>query len=277
MVSAILFVFFVAVAYLSGSVCSAVIVSRVFDLPDPRTEGSQNPGATNVLRLAGKKYASIVLVADMLKGFIPVFFAQLLGAGPNTVAFACFAAVMGHMFPVFFDFKGGKGVATAIGALLGFHLMLGIAVAATWLLIANFFRYSSVASIMSLIIMPFYAIIITHNPALLTPLCLMMLFVLYQHRDNYTRLMDGTESKIKLHHHDISDISDQLFETTKEKTPNKAAKSNKTAEKSADKTTTAAAKKAPPSKTSKTPTKTTKKPAVKTTKTTKTTKKKPSH
>ena len=240
MMNAILFVFFVAVGYLFGSVCSAVIVSRLFDLPDPRTKGSKNPGASNVLRLAGRNYAAVVLGADMLKGFIPVLFAQLLGASPNTVAFTCFAAVMGHMFPVFFDFKGGKGMATAIGALLGFHPMVGIAVVVTWLVIANFWRYSSLASIFSIILMPFYTIIITHNLVILTPLSLMMLFILYQHRDNFMRLVDGTESKIKLHHHDMGDITDNLF-STEEKTPNKAtAKSqNKT---TASKKTTAKTK-----------------------------------
>ena len=244
MISAILFVFFVAVGYLSGSVCSAVIVSRIFDLPDPRTEGSKNPGATNVLRLAGKNYAAIVLVADMLKGFIPVLFAQLLGATPITVGFTCFAAVIGHMYPVFFEFKGGKGVATAIGALLGFHLLLGIAVAATWMLIANFFRYSSLASIASMILMPFYAIIITHNLPVLTPLFLITLFILFQHRNNFTRLMDGTEPKIKMHHHNMADITNQFFET-KPKAPNTKP------EKSAAKTTAAKTKKASPPKASK--------------------------
>ncbi len=227
MTSAILFVFFVTMGYLSGSICTAVIVSRIFDLPDPCSQGSQNPGATNVLRLSGKKYAAIVLSADMLKGLIPVLLAQLLGASPNTVAFTCFAAVMGHMFPVFFNFKGGKGVATTIGVLLGFHPMLGIAVAATWLVVANFFRYSSLASIVSIILMPFFAIVITHNLNTIAPLCFIVLFVLYQHRDNFTRLMDGTESKIKLHHHDLSDITDQLFEAKVKTTHKTVAKSTR--------------------------------------------------
>lgn len=266
MISAILFVFVVAIAYLSGSVCSAVIVSRIFDLPDPRTAGSKNPGATNVLRLAGKHYAAIVLFADMLKGFIPVLLAQLLGASPNVVAFTCFAAVMGHMFPVFFEFKGGKGMATAIGALLGFHFMLGIAVAATWLLIANFFRYSSLASIISIILMPFYAIIITHDSAILTPLSLMMLFILYQHRDNFTRLLDGSESKIKLSHHDISDITDQLFSiSTKAKTTKKVATKKKVAVKK-KKPTVAVAKKAASTKAASKTTKATKATKAKTAK-----------
>jgi glycerol-3-phosphate acyltransferase PlsY len=161
-------------------------------------EGSKNPGATNVLRLAGKQYAIIVLVFDMLKGLFPVLLAKMLMADPITIGFTCFAAVLGHMYPVFFDFKGGKGVATALGALLGFHFHLGVAVIATWLLIANFFRYSSLASIVSLLLAPFYSLGIVHNLAAFPPLMCIAIFILYKHRDNITRLIDGTEPRINL-------------------------------------------------------------------------------
>ena len=278
MISAILFLLFVAIGYLSGSVCSAVIVSRIFDLPDPRTAGSKNPGATNVLRLAGKKYAVIVLIADMLKGFIPVVLASLFTSSPVIVGFTCFAAVMGHMYPVFFDFKGGKGVATAVGALFGLDFMLGIVVAGLWLLIANFTRYSSLASILSIILMPILAVVLTQNVAVLPPLALIMLFILYQHRENLTRLMDGTEPKIKFHHHDISDIAEQLLNTkekkahveekptaTKTAAPKKAAlgKTGKTAKATKKAPAKTAGKKATPKKVA--PKKATK-PAAKTAK-----------
>ena len=200
MFATFLFLFNAVVAYLVGSISSAVIVCRLCDLPDPRLEGSKNPGATNVLRLAGKQYAAIVLLADMLKGLLPVLLAQLLGAGPVIVGFTCFAAVLGHMFPIFFDFKGGKGVATAIGALLGFHFLLGVMVIVTWLLIANFTRYSSLASIVSIILAPFYSLFVVHSIIAFPPLMCIAIFVLYQHRENITRLIDGKESKINFHH-----------------------------------------------------------------------------
>ncbi|ASQ46980.1 glycerol-3-phosphate 1-O-acyltransferase PlsY [Legionella clemsonensis] len=197
MLSALLFLFVVIVGYLAGSVCSAVIVSRVFALPDPRITGSQNPGATNVLRISGKKYAAIVLLADLLKGLLPVLFAQLIGVGPIAVGFTCWAAVMGHMYPIFFGFRGGKGVATAIGALLGLHFILGVVVIATWLLVANFTRYSSVASMVSMSMAPWYALFIPNGLLTFPPLFFITLFVIYKHRENITRLIDGKESKIQ--------------------------------------------------------------------------------
>ena len=196
MYTTLLFIFNMVVAYLVGSVCSAVIVCRIFNLPDPRTEGSKNPGATNVMRLAGKKYALIVLVADMLKGLLPVLLAKMLGAGSGTVAFTCFAAVIGHMFPVFFDFKGGKGVATTIGALLGFHFMLGVMLIATWLLVANFTRYSSLASIIAVVLTPFYSLFALGSVDAFLPLSFIAIFVLFKHRNNITRLLDGNEPKL---------------------------------------------------------------------------------
>ncbi|KTC65365.1 transmembrane protein (plasmid) [Legionella adelaidensis] len=191
----------VLVGYLVGSVCSAVIVSKIFALPDPRLEGSQNPGATNVLRLAGKKYAVIVLLADLLKGLLPVLLAKLIGANEFIQACTCFAAVFGHMYPVFFDFKGGKGVATTLGGLLALNFILGVMVIATWLIIANFTRYSSFASIVSVIFMPFYSIYIFKGLYVFSPLFFITVFVLFKHRNNITRLIDGTESKIVFRRH----------------------------------------------------------------------------
>ncbi|CEK09643.1 glycerol-3-phosphate 1-O-acyltransferase PlsY [Legionella hackeliae] len=216
MLSALLFLFVVVVGYLAGSVCSAVIVSQVFSLPDPRMTGSQNPGATNVLRISGKKYAAMVLIADVLKGLLPVLFAQLLGAGPVAVSFTCWAAVMGHMYPVFFGFRGGKGVATAIGVLLGLHFMLGVVVIATWLLVANFSRYSSLASMVSISLAPWYALFIPNGLLLFPPLFFIMLFVIYQHRENITRLIDGKESKIEFKRSSLREEINAVLEEEQE-------------------------------------------------------------
>lgn len=185
-------------AYLCGSVCSAIIISKTFNLPDPRNEGSQNPGATNVLRLAGKKYAVITLFFDMLKGFLPVLVAKFMGFPPVSIAFICFAAVIGHMYPYFYQFKGGKGVATAMGVFLGFNLILGTAVIATWLLVANFSRYSSLASLVSMALAPFYALGIIQELTIMPPLLFITVFIFFKHRNNITRLFDGSEPKITL-------------------------------------------------------------------------------
>ncbi|KTD38935.1 transmembrane protein [Legionella nautarum] len=214
----LVFIFFVVLGYLSGSVCSAVIVSRLFSLPDPRISGSQNPGATNVLRLAGKKYAAMVLIADMLKGLLPVLLAKLFDADPITISFTCLAAVLGHMYPVFFGFRGGKGVATAIGALLGLHFILGVMVIATWLLVANFTRYSSLASIISMVLAPLYALLTIGRLDIFPPLFFIALFVLYKHRNNITRLIDGDEPKIKFNRSNLDEeiiaaIEEQAIDT----------------------------------------------------------------
>jgi glycerol-3-phosphate acyltransferase PlsY len=240
MFAVLLFLFLITVAYLIGSVCSAVIVCRIFDLPDPRSEGSKNPGATNVLRLSGKHYAIIVLLSDVLKGFLPVVLAKLLGAGPIFVGFTCLAAVIGHMYPLFFEFKGGKGVATAMGALLGFHFMLGVMVVATWLIIANFTRYSSLASILSMMLAPFYSLFAVGNVDAFLPLSFIAIAVIYKHRENFARLVDGIEPKINFQ---TIVLNDNL--------PEAIPKAKKTATKPLSKKTTA---------TKKTTTQTTKKP-----------------
>ncbi|KTD23890.1 transmembrane protein [Legionella lansingensis] len=197
MLAALLFLFVVIVGYLAGSVCSAIIVSHLFSLPDPRSNGSQNPGATNVLRLSGKRYAAIVLLVDMLKGALPVLLAKVLGAGPIALGFTCWATVMGHMYPIFFGFRGGKGVATALGALLGLHFILGVLVIATWLLVANFSRYASLASMVSMVMAPWYALFLPEGLLIYSPLFFIALFIIYKHRHNITRLIDHTEPKIQ--------------------------------------------------------------------------------
>ncbi|AWN73280.1 glycerol-3-phosphate 1-O-acyltransferase PlsY [Legionella anisa] len=204
----ILFIFLVVLAYLMGSICSAVIVCKACSLPDPRTAGSKNPGATNVLRIAGKQYAALVMVADLLKGTIPVLIAKILGAGPATVGFTALAAVIGHMYPVFFDFKGGKGVATAIGALLGFHFIVGILVAATWLIVAKFSRYASLASITAIGFAPFYSLLLIQRLDIFLPIFIMALLVVYKHKENIVRLIDKKEPHIKLK----EDVLDTMME-----------------------------------------------------------------
>jgi glycerol-3-phosphate acyltransferase PlsY len=198
MLTSLFFVVSVIAGYLVGSVCSAVIVCRIFALPDPCIEGSQNPGATNVLRLAGKKYAIMVLLADMLKGFLPVIIVTMLGAGTFIASLTCLAAVLGHIYPIFFKFKGGKGVATAIGALLALNFILGILVLTAWLLIAISTRYSSLASIVSISLSPFFYFFIVVDKVSLMPLIILTIVIIYTHRKNISRLSNNTEPKINL-------------------------------------------------------------------------------
>lgn len=211
MLSFLLFIAVILIAYLCGSVSSAILVSRIFDLPDPRTEGSKNPGATNVLRLAGKKYAAMVLLGDVFKGIIPVVIARLLDLGPLALGFTCFAAVMGHMYPVFFEFKGGKGVATAIGAMLALNLILGVLVITTWLAVANYSRYSSLASIISIGLSPLYALATIGRFDIIVPLFFIVIFILYQHRNNITRLIDGEEPKVRFRSNEIAEVTEEII------------------------------------------------------------------
>ncbi|HAU1296912.1 TPA: glycerol-3-phosphate 1-O-acyltransferase PlsY [Legionella pneumophila] len=211
-----LFIFLILVGYLMGSINSAIIVCRTFGLPDPREEGSKNPGATNVLRLGGKQYGILVMVCDALKGILPVIIAKYLSGEPVTIAFAALAAVVGHMYPVFFHFRGGKGVATTIGALLAFHFVIGVMVGATWLLVANFWRYSSLASIIAITLAPFYSLILVGNLNIFPPLFMITILVLYKHRDNFNRLIDGKEPKIKFKHSVIEEIMEASPATSAE-------------------------------------------------------------
>lgn len=190
----------IGLAYLIGSLSFAVIVSRGFGLADPRSYGSKNPGATNVLRSGHRAAAILTLLLDALKGFAPVWLALLLsprfGFSETTIAFVGLAAFLGHLWPVFFRFQGGKGVATAAGVLLALNPWLGFATLATWLIIAAFFRYSSLASLVSAVFAPFYqALIWGIEPALLA-ISLMSLLLVWRHEGNIRKLLAGTESKI---------------------------------------------------------------------------------
>lgn len=254
MMSTLFFTVMIVIGYLFGSVCSAIVVSRLFDLPDPRTEGSQNPGATNVLRLSGKRYAGIVLFADMLKGLIPVALGHLLGASETVLGFTCLAAVLGHMYPIFFRFNGGKGVATALGAFVGLNFLMGVSLIAIWLLIANFSRYSSLASIATIIIAPIISIVSLKNTNAFIPLLFMTFLILYKHRHNISRLIDGEEPKIYLSKHRLSDVTGEIIADAdildeEEKNPPPSQPKKATARKSAPKKPPLPAKKVAAKKT----------------------------
>ena len=193
----------VVVSYLIGSLSFAVIVSRMMGLQDPRTYGSQNPGATNVLRSGSKAAAVLTLLLDAVKGWLPVFLVQRLpGMGLDAVIAACaLAAFAGHVWPVFFRFKGGKGVATAAGVLFGVEPWLGLATMATWLIVAYFSRYSSLAAVAAAVFAPaFYLlgakVVWSGAPVIALSIGAMSAVLLYRHKDNIARLIAGKESRI---------------------------------------------------------------------------------
>jgi len=193
----------VVAAYLIGSLSFAVIVSRMMGLQDPRTYGSQNPGATNVLRSGSKAAAVLTLLLDAVKGWLPVFLVQRLpGMGLDAVIAACaLAAFAGHVWPVFFRFKGGKGVATAAGVLFGLEPGLGLATMATWLIVAYFSRYSSLAAVAAAVFAPAYyllgaKVVWSGAPIIALAMGAMSAVLLYRHKDNIARLMAGKESRI---------------------------------------------------------------------------------
>ena len=193
----------VVASYLIGSLSFAVIVSRMMGLQDPRTSGSQNPGATNVLRSGSKAAAVLTLLLDAVKGWLPVFVVQRLpGMDLDAVIAACaLAAFAGHVWPVFFRFKGGKGVATAAGVLFGVDPWLGLATMATWLIVAYFSRYSSLAAVAAAVFAPaFYLlgakVVWSGAPVIALSIGAMSAVLLYRHKDNIARLIAGKESRI---------------------------------------------------------------------------------
>lgn len=220
-------VLLLAFAYVCGSVNSAVILCKICALPDPRSSGSNNPGATNVLRLAGKKYALMVMIADILKGTIPLVIAQLMGFNSAILAYMGLAAVLGHIYPCFFNFKGGKGVATAIGVGLGLQLILGFLVAITWLAVARGTRFSSMASIIGVLSLPFYSLYTIGNILFFTPLCLIAVVVIFKHHENINRLMAGDEPQIDFSKFKKkTDHASEAPAQTKEPPPEAAGKSD---------------------------------------------------
>jgi len=195
----------VLAGYLIGSLSFAVIVSRAMGLSDPRTFGSKNPGATNVLRSGNKGAAVITLLLDAAKGWLPVvlvkWYGPAYGMGEGTMAMAGLAAFVGHLYPVFFKFKGGKGVATAAGVLLGISPLLGLAAGATWLIMAYFFRFSSLASLTAAVFAPVYYIFGDGvawylNKGVVLALSVMSILLIYRHVENIGKLLKGTESRL---------------------------------------------------------------------------------
>jgi glycerol-3-phosphate acyltransferase PlsY len=165
------------------------------NLPDPRTEGSRNPGATNVMRLAGKQAALIVLVADAIKGFLPVILARMLGVSGFGLGLIAVIALLGHLYPIFFQFKGGRGVATAIGAIFGLNFFVGILALITWIAVVYFTKYSSLASIVTFVLAPIF-ILIFSQAVYFIPVVIMSALIIWRHWDNIQRLRSGTESKV---------------------------------------------------------------------------------
>lgn len=187
-------------AYLIGSLSFAVIVSRLMGLQDPRSYGSKNPGATNVLRSGNKQAAALTLLFDALKGLLPVLlvmqYGEPFGLDEDAAAWIGLAAFAGHLWPVFFRFRGGKGVATALGVLLGLNLWLGLGAALTWLLVAYFFRYSSLAALVAAVFAPFFHALIWKPSPVTLALVIMAGLLLWRHAGNIQKLLAGTESKI---------------------------------------------------------------------------------
>ncbi len=186
-------------AYLLGSISSAIIVCRIMGLPDPRTQGSNNPGATNVLRIGGakaKKAAGITLFGDSVKGLLPMLVAHALGVGPWTLAAVGLAAFVGHLYPVFFGFRGGKGVATALGVQFGLYWPVGLCVAGVWLFVAKVLKISSASALVSMAMAPIFVWLFWPEPALVGMQVLITLLLFHRHRSNIRNLLSGSEGKI---------------------------------------------------------------------------------
>jgi len=184
------------VAYLLGSISSAILICKFLGLPDPRTTGSKNPGATNVLRISNKFTAVTVLLLDVLKGTVPVWGAYFLKIEPLYLGLVGVAACLGHMYPLFFNFRGGKAVATALGTLLPIGLGLGFLLILTWVSVAKLTKYSSLAAIVTVSLAPLYIFIL--KPLYVYPALMLSALILFRHRENIVRLLKGTESKISI-------------------------------------------------------------------------------
>jgi glycerol-3-phosphate acyltransferase PlsY len=193
---------FVGLAYLLGSIAFALVVSRLSGLSDPRSYGSGNPGATNVLRTGNKQAAALTLIGDAGKGWLAVWLAIRLTGDPNIVALSALAVFLGHLYPVFLAFKGGKGVATALGVLLAIEPILGLATMLSWLIVAYFFRMSSLAAIASALFAPFYYVILSGvlwqaQVPVVIALSLISLLLIWRHRNNIVRIVNGTEPRLE--------------------------------------------------------------------------------
>ena len=186
----------VAGGYLLGSISTAIIVCKMMGLPDPRTEGSRNPGATNVARLGGKKAAALTLLGDMLKGLVPVLIAHALHASPTVLAATALAAFLGHLYPVFFGFQGGKGVATALGVIYGLYWPVGLFTTGIWLAMAIVFRYSSLAALTAILLTPLGFLWLKPDMPIIIAMVIMTVILYWRHRSNISNLLTGKEDKI---------------------------------------------------------------------------------
>lgn len=184
------------IAYLLGSISCAILVCKLAGLPDPRSQGSGNPGASNVLRLAGKQYAAYTLIGDALKGFIPVIIATVFGLNGLILGLVAFAAVLGHMYPLFFKFQGGKGVATALGCYFALSFPLGLIAVAVWAGVAYAFKYASLASLVAIAVTTILSLFLVHDHGCILGLLLIAAAIAYQHRENIQRLRQGTEATL---------------------------------------------------------------------------------
>ena len=183
-------------AYLLGSISAAIIVCKLMGLPDPRTQGSRNPGATNVARIGGKKAAALTLLGDMLKGLLPVLVAHALDAGALILAGTALAAFLGHLYPVFFGFQGGKGVATALGVSFGLHWPAGLAITGIWLVMAVVFRYSSLSALTAIALSPAVFYWLMPEPPVIAAMAILAVILFWRHRSNIANLLSGREGKI---------------------------------------------------------------------------------
>ncbi len=186
----------ILLAYLLGSISAAIITCRLMGLPDPRTTGSKNPGATNVLRFGNKKAAALTLFGDFLKGLVPVLIGRLLEVGPQELALIGMAAFLGHLYPIFFGFQGGKGVATAFGVILGLSWQVALAAILTWLLIAKVFKISSLAALIAALLTPLYCWLLAPQIEFMIMLAVLSLMLIWRHRSNIRNLLSGSEDKI---------------------------------------------------------------------------------
>ena len=190
-------IYLLIASYLIGSISSAVIICKVLGMPDPRTQGSKNPGATNVLRLGGKKIAAFVLTFDGLKGAIPVIIGHYLELGLTQLTLITLCAFLGHIFPVFFRFRGGKGVATYLGGLIVINFLVGLIFSLIWLLVAKVLKISSLAALIATALSPFYFYLITSDMVSTLIIGLISLFIFYTHRGNIKRLINKEEDVIQ--------------------------------------------------------------------------------
>ena len=192
----IIFIILLTISYLLGSVNSSIILSKIYKLEDPRNYGSKNPGATNILRSGNKFLAFIILTADMLKGILPVITAFYFLENKLFVQIIGIAAIIGHIFPVFYDFNGGKGVATSFGSILGFDLILGLICLITWLITAFLFRYSALSAIVTFTFLPIYAWLSYEIYTITFVYLFLSIVVIYKHRSNINNLINNKETKI---------------------------------------------------------------------------------